>query len=162
MNDTNTKLGIAPIARTADEYLAKRKLKNKRTLNDEVETVHLALAENEEYQAYREAFYDSAAVEGSLSIDDTLAAEMIREKSKDMEIVVVAKQNLATLVKTMRVVLRRFGESREELAIGCMAKSCPRLRPSQANNSKVGARDFQISRSLFLSMTTTTESLGTP
>lgn len=138
MNHTEShadrRLGIAPIARTAEELLAKRKIKGKRTLNDEVETIHLALAENEKYQAYREAYYDSAAVEGSLSIDDMKAAEMIRTQANVMDIVVVAKQNLATLVKTMRVVWRRFGESREEYRYKFHGKYVPPSFKPSANN----------------------------
>lgn len=115
MNDTtNSGLAISAVPRTAEAYLARRKIKTTRTLNDEVETVHLALADNQHYQDYLDPVYDSQAQEGSLSIDDVKAAEMIRHRAKDMAIIVVAKQNLATLVKALRVVLRRTGDSREE------------------------------------------------
>jgi hypothetical protein len=113
--ENNTeKLSITAVPRTAEQYLAKRKLKSKRTLNDEVETVHLALADDEQYQAYLDPVYDSEAVEGSLSIDDAKASEMIREKAREMAIVAIQNKNLATLVKALRVVLRRTGDSRDE------------------------------------------------
>jgi hypothetical protein len=111
--DTNDRqLRIPPLSRSAEEFLAKRKLKSRRTLNDEVETVYLALINDEQFQGYLEAVYDEDAVEGSLSIDNMKAAEMIRAKALEMEIVAVSKRKLATIVKAMNVVLRRGNDDR--------------------------------------------------
>jgi len=98
---------------TVDGFLAHRKLKAKRTLNDQVEDAYLALVQNEKFQAFIFAVYDEQAVEGSLAADNIMAAEMIRDKAKaagsDL-----AKEKLATISKALGVVQRRYGFSRKE------------------------------------------------
>ena len=99
---------------TAGEFLAHRKLKGRRTLNDQVEDVHLALYADKQYQDFLYAVYDEQAVEGSLAADNFKAAELIREKAKKMGYEELARQKLATIDKALRVVLRRYGFSRKE------------------------------------------------
>lgn len=95
------------------------KIKSQLTLNDRVMQVHNILKDHEKlsakYIAYLNAVYDSQAVEGSLSADNTLAAQMIRDyaEQKDPNDPLV-EENLATISKSLGVVLRRFGYSRKE------------------------------------------------
>jgi hypothetical protein len=104
-----------PVPESADAYLARRKLKSGRTLNDYVEDIHLLLANNEQYQAYTWAVYDEQAVEGSLSADNIKAAEMIRNLAREKKIPgPVAKEKLATIAKALNVVMRRSGDSRKQ------------------------------------------------
>jgi hypothetical protein len=91
-----------------------RQVKAERTLNDMVEDIHRALVENEQYLALLRATYDAHAVEGSLSADNVLAAIMIRDKAKVMNIPDVAKEKLAIINLSLGVVLRRYKASRKQ------------------------------------------------
>jgi hypothetical protein len=111
---------------TPNEWQAARTIKTERTLNDHVDDMHMALQfSNDEalrtkYNAYLDAVYDEDAVEGSMEADDFEAATLIRsfasesvdEKSTQRDPYVASKK-LATLVKALRVVLRRYRASRE-------------------------------------------------
>ena len=98
---------------TVDGFIAHRKLKAKRTLNDQVEDAYLRLVENEKFQAFIFAVYDEQAVEGSLAADNIMAAEMIRDKAKAAGSE-LASEKLATISKALGVVQRRYGFSRKE------------------------------------------------
>jgi hypothetical protein len=103
-------------ATTAD-MLGQRKFEMRRTLNDHVETIHLKLYENTDYQRLLDAVYDEDAVEGSLAADNLLAAQMIRTAAvADNADPYVAEKKLATISKALAVVLRRYGMSRKERA----------------------------------------------
>ena len=102
-----------PLPARIDEW--ERKIKNERTLNDHVEDVHIALYDDSpDYRRLLEAVWDSDAVEGSLAIDNTMAAMMIRDKAKDMPGNPVGAKKLDTIVKSLTVVLRRYHNSRKE------------------------------------------------
>lgn len=90
-----------------------RKIKGERSLNDLVEDIHRKLVENPQYRKLLHAVWDSQAVEGSLSADNTMAALMIREQAKDDESE-VADEKLATISQALGVVLRRYSASRKE------------------------------------------------
>ena len=111
---TESKSTSISLPLTVHALMEQRKSKNQRTLNDHVEALHLSLYEDEEYQQFIEAVYSEQAVEGSLIADDLEAARMIRDKARSIGDMTVGKQKLATLVKAMNVVLRRFGISRKE------------------------------------------------
>ena len=98
---------------TVDGFIAHRKLKAKRTLNDQVEDAYLRLVENEKFQAFIFAVYDEQTVEGSLAADNIMAAEMIRDKAKAAGSE-LASEKLATISKALGVVQRRYGFSRKE------------------------------------------------
>jgi hypothetical protein len=103
-------------ATTAD-MLGQRKTELRRTLNDHVETLHLRLYENADYQRLLDAVYDEDAVEGSLAADNILAAQMIRDTAAAGNAdLYVAEKKLATISKALSVVLRRYGMSRKERA----------------------------------------------
>jgi hypothetical protein len=101
---------------TAADLLGLRKSQTRRTLNDQIEEIHLALYDTDEkYTEYLYAVYDEQAIEGSLAADNFKAAEIIREYARKKESIEVARQKLATIVKCLNVVLRRYkGMSRKE------------------------------------------------
>ena len=99
---------------TVSALMDQKKTSNQRTLNDHVEAIHLSLYEDEKYRGFIDTVYNEQAVEGSLMADDFQAATMIREKAKEVGDASVFHQNLATLVKSLSVVLRRYGISRKE------------------------------------------------
>ncbi len=97
------------------EYMAHRKIKARRTLNDQIEEIHLKLYETDEkYVAYLEAVIDAQAVEGSLVADNHEAARVIRETAEKMKNVEVSRQNITTIKHALGVVTRRYGLSRKE------------------------------------------------
>ena len=97
----------------------KRNIKIDRTLNDYVEDAHCALLTSDEdgerYRALLDAVYDEDAVEGSLSVDNALAAQMIRNHATDQNPKhLLASKKIATISKSLGVVLRRYNYSRAE------------------------------------------------
>jgi hypothetical protein len=103
-----------PLPTTTQDLLAQRRLKAKRTINDLVEDVIVRLWEDKAFMKYVDAVYDSDTVEGSMEIDDTMAAIMIRETAKKMGSEELAEKKLDVIVHAMRVVLRRYGQDRRE------------------------------------------------
>jgi hypothetical protein len=95
-----------------DQFRAMRKSKSVRTLNDAVEEIHLTLFNDEKYHAYHDAVYDEQAVEGSLSADNLMAAQLIRNYAMSKGRTEVAKEKLATISKALGVVLNRYNLGR--------------------------------------------------
>jgi hypothetical protein len=88
-----------------------------RTLNDHVDDIHRALWTNPQYRRALEAVHDEDAIEGSLAADNLVAATIIRDYARQNGHEHVADKKLATIVKAMSVVLRRYGISRKERAL---------------------------------------------
>jgi hypothetical protein len=104
----------APLPQKLEDYDKLRKKPRFVNLNDLVEELHRELwDDNAEYRRLNEAVWDADAVEGDLGIDDMKAAEMIRNvaRKRDAE-GEVGRRNLATLVKCLRVVMRRSNADR--------------------------------------------------
>jgi hypothetical protein len=99
---------------TTEKWLEDRKLKSEPTLNDLVEQLHWKLVSNEKYRSFLEAVWDEDAVEGSLSADNHKAAEMLREFARKDDSNIIGTKKLATIVKALNVVLRRYHKSRKE------------------------------------------------
>jgi hypothetical protein len=97
-----------------EAWLAVRKGEKKRTLNDEVESIHIRLSKDEDYTKYLYAVYDSQALEGSLSADNFMAATIIRREAQKIGNPVVASEKLATINQSLGVCLRRFSQSRKQ------------------------------------------------
>lgn len=83
-------------------------------LNDQVHEIFPALIENEKFRAYLYAVYDTDTIEGSLSADNVMAATIIRSFATERGNTFLASQKLATIVRAMNVVLRRYKLSRKE------------------------------------------------
>lgn len=109
-----TLLRPAPLPRTTEGLLALRKTVKARTLNDYVEECHIAIWEDPDYLLAIEAVYDEDAIEGSLSADDYIAAGLIRKYAKDKNIVFVRDKKLATILKALKNVWKRYGITRKE------------------------------------------------
>lgn len=107
-------LGHYPLPASVEEFRAMRKSKSVRTLNDAVEEIHLSLFSDEKYHAYHDAVYDEQAVEGSLSADNLMAAQLIRTYAMSKGRTEVAKEKLATISKALGVVLKRYDLSRRD------------------------------------------------
>ncbi len=106
-----------PLPATLAEWDAVRDVKSTLTLNDRVESLHRHLSATDAgYPKYLWAVYDEQAVEGSLTDDDHEAARRIREmaKSTDHADSVVAGEKIASIKKSLRVVLRRYHQGRKE------------------------------------------------
>jgi hypothetical protein len=107
---------VRPLPATKEDMLAGKLTQSTLTLNDHVEQLHIALyGSNPKYDKLLDAVYDEDAVEGSCVIDGSKAAEMIRELARqDNRNPYVADKKLATIVKALNVVLRRYGISRRQ------------------------------------------------
>lgn len=113
--DVLSKPKPSPLPATVREFMSLRKNKSQRTLNDLVEEIHLRLYEkNERYKAFLEAVWDSDAIEGSQAIDNVMAAQLLREEAIKSNSVEVSRRKLDTIVKSLGVVLKRYGSSRKE------------------------------------------------
>ena len=84
-------------------------------LNDEVDLIHVQLWADEKYRKYLSGIDEASTVEGSFYIDDIEAAKMIREYARCRGSW-VSLQNIASIVKALRVVKRRYSISRKERA----------------------------------------------
>ena len=102
---------------TREDLAARKTMVSQPTLNDHVDTIHMALWDDEGYRELLDAVSDEDAVEGSLAIDNAKAAERIRDYAKDHDIPYVAKKKLATIVRALNVVLRRYHIGRKERAM---------------------------------------------
>ena len=117
MNDVNQKqLKPMPPAlpATVSEWDKLRDIKKNMTLNDRVEAYHRSLEENPTYGKFLYAVYDEQAVEGSLTDDDHGAARMIRDQAVEKNDLEVANQKIASIKKALKIVLRRYHQSRKE------------------------------------------------
>jgi hypothetical protein len=110
-----------PLPATVQDLEAMRKVFHQPTLNDRVDAIHIRLWPNDKYRRFLDAVYDEDAVEGSLSADNIFAAMMIREfaagKGGDDSGAndgYVATKKVATIAKSLGVVLRRYGIGRRE------------------------------------------------
>lgn len=127
MTDTGD-IRLRPEALPPTISLWQRAIKDGLTLNDHVEAVHIALYDtSEEYRAFLEAVYDDDAVEGSLAVDTMKAAELLRDHAITMNNM-VGRKKVATVIKALNVVLRRYNKSRRERrdTVGGMMISGPR------------------------------------
>lgn len=112
-----TRLPVAPLPATVEAMLAQRRTTAGRTLNDYVEDLHVKLWSSAAYQQTLDAVYDEDAVEGSLAADNLMAAQMLRELARKESVPQVANRKLATIVKALNVVLRRYRLTRKERAL---------------------------------------------
>ncbi len=108
------KVQATPLPVTREDLLAHRKVLKIPTLNDSVEVVVLRIWEDPQYQRLVKAVTNSEAVEGSLSDDDVAAAGYLREFAKANGVDDVGKANTKAIRTAMGVVLRRYGQSREQ------------------------------------------------
>jgi hypothetical protein len=82
---------------TRSELLAIERQTHKKTIIDHVQEIHELLIEDQEYQKYLKAIFNSQAVEGSVRDDRAVAAQMIRAKAREVGKVELLSENLASI-----------------------------------------------------------------
>lgn len=108
---------VAALPVTQQDLRALRKTMRERTLNDHIDDIHDALWPDPAYRRALEAVYDEDAIEGSLAADNFVAAGMIRAYAVKEDNRHVKDKKLATIVKSLNIVLRRYGIGRRERAL---------------------------------------------
>ena len=112
--ETKTK-DVVPLPKTRKELEALRKIKRPHNLNEEVDQLFVTLwEESEPFRSYLDAVHSEQSIEGSLFLDDSEAARIVREFAADSGRDYVARQKLATLIKALHVVMKRYGLGRQE------------------------------------------------
>jgi len=99
---------------SVEGLMAQRKKPQKATLHDRVESLYLGLFANEEFRRLREPVYREQSVEGDLRDDDARAAMMIRDEAKRKGDLMVAKEKLATIRRSILVVETRYNATRRQ------------------------------------------------
>lgn len=101
-----------PLPATTEDLIAAFKLKAGLNLNDVVQDAIEQLYDKG-LQPFLAATHDSQAVEGSLSADNVMAAEMLRTWARKNGKTLLANEKLGVIVLAMGVVCRRFGIDRK-------------------------------------------------
>lgn len=107
---------IVPLPATTEDLVSRKTMKPT-SLNDFVDQYHVELWSEDDYKQLLDATSDEDAVEGSCAIDNAKAAEMIRTRAARDGNKYVAGKKLATIVKSLNVVLRRYHMTRKERAV---------------------------------------------
>lgn len=109
-----------------------RVVKRSQTLADQVEQCYLVLYESTKlyngratFRQYREGLEPEETVEGSISHDDSCAAEMIRKQAEEMGLTLVMEANLNDISKSLRVAERRVLAARSQRKKAPAAKALP-------------------------------------
>lgn len=114
-NPNFQQLQSRPRLNTVAELREARQLKARPNLNDAVEEIVYLLWEDERFAELTDGVDDASCVEGSIAIDNTLAAMMIRDRAAKSDAgAMVAKASLGAIVKSMNIVLRRHNQSRKQ------------------------------------------------
>jgi hypothetical protein len=103
-----------PLPATVDDLLSLRKSNRLRSLNDDVDDIHLRLWEVDKYREYLTQIWREDTVEGSFIADDISAATMIRDYAKEHTYPLASRAKLHSIVRSLHIVCRRFGISRKE------------------------------------------------
>ena len=131
MNDEVSRPKAIPLPATVEDMLAQRRTMAGRTLNDYVEDLHIKLWSSPAYQQVLAAVYDEDAVEGSLAADNLMAAQMLRKQAQQDGVAQVSNRKLATIVKALNVVLRRYHLSRKERSMTIGGQVMPNSGPTE-------------------------------
>ena len=127
-------LKVPQLPTTTEALRDSRKLKKKRTINDQVEDFVVKHWEDKGYRKFVDAIYESEAAEGSFDIDDVMAAQFIRAAANKAGNGEVASAKLDTIVQAMKTVLRRYQQSRQERRDGTHVSST-RVSPEVDGNA---------------------------
>lgn len=100
-----------PLPARASDWV--RKVKDRRSINDRVEELHLELANDDNYLRWLLAVDDEQSIEGRVDLDRAEAARMIRDLAKTRGNP-VANEKILTIRRAIGVVMGRYGESQRE------------------------------------------------
>src|SRR5215510_1501883 len=114
-SDLSVRPAPPPLPATQQDLLARRRRRFTPSLIDEAQEVHEALWEDAEYRKYFNAAYNEQAVEGSLEADDFMATMMVRNKAREMGLLLAANATIHDLTIAMHRVAGRYeGLTRKE------------------------------------------------
>jgi hypothetical protein len=103
-----------PLPATISDLLAGRKSLRTRSLNDDVDDIHVRLWEDVSYRKYFEPIWREDTIEGSFIADDISAAMMVRQFAIDHDVHIAARAKLHSIVHSLHVVCKRLSISRKE------------------------------------------------
>ena len=103
-----------PLPATVKDWIDSRKTPFARSLNDQIEELHLRLLENPKYVEFLAATGNEEAKEGSMIADDFEAAAMIRAEAEKRGNAVVAGSKKATIRRCLAIILHKYRQSRKE------------------------------------------------
>jgi hypothetical protein len=109
-----TRLPAPPVPQTVVDLINQRKSLRTRTLNDDVEDIHLRLWQEDEYRRYFQPIWREETIEGSFIDDDACVAQMVRKYAREHNVPIAKNANLASIRHSLQVVARRYGLSRKE------------------------------------------------
>ena len=110
------------LPQTVDGFIAQRKQPQKATLHDQVEHLYLSMYQNEEFRKLREPVYREQSVEGDLRDDDARAAMMIRDEAKRKGDLMMAREKLTVIRRSILVVETRYNATRRQRLALAMAQ----------------------------------------
>lgn len=99
---------------TVTDLMAQRTVHAKPKLIDEVDKVYLTLYEDPKFRALRGQDDPEKTVEGSIQDDDTCAAQMVREKGIEMNMMLITAETLHEIRLKLRGAERRYNASRKQ------------------------------------------------
>jgi len=100
---------------TVHDLLAQRRTNLRtRTLNDDVDEIHLALWNDIQYRQFFLPIWREETIEGSFIADDMRAALLIRDYAAKNNKPIAATAKLAAIQRSLGVICRRYGISRKE------------------------------------------------
>jgi len=114
MSDNTERSLAPPLPSTVADLLAHRKSMRTKSLNDEVDDIFVRLWEDPKFRSLFDAIHPSQTVEGSFTADDHAAANMVREYAARNDMPVTTNTKIAAIVFSLRVVSRRFEQSRNQ------------------------------------------------
>lgn len=114
MPSPNTALGFT-VPRDIADWV--RIVKARPTVNAMVEEIHKRLIVNETYVRLLDATVHEQSVEGSIVVDDTIAAQMIRAEAVLIDSP-LKNEKISTIIKSLRQVLKWYGLSRYQRRTG--------------------------------------------
>lgn len=99
---------------SVSDLLALRKTLRTRSLNDDVEEIHLALWDDLQYRQFFLPIWKEETIEGTFIADELMAAIQVREYANNHQKPIAATAKLAAIIRSLHVVCRRYGISRKE------------------------------------------------
>lgn len=99
---------------TQEDLAARYNMKRESNLNDMVETYVRKMIVDDNFRKYLNELTREDALEGDLFLDDSVAAGMIRDAAIEDSNSMVSEQKLKPLIRSLKVVMRRFNISREQ------------------------------------------------
>ena len=114
-----------PAPATVEEFIAGR-TGSAISINDRLDQYNTALYSNEKYRRLLDGTCDAHCVEGSMVGDDYELAALIRTAAKEAKDDIVGNLNKATIVHSLRIVLRRYKQGRKQRRYIVRGESVPR------------------------------------